>query len=162
MELTNNQITRRATIFGTPRDTYTEDQVSGELIVSNFCADLIYTANFPALTDDENLRQDALLAFIAGDNLIKHSLANATIWYTRFLRQKFLHQWPLLAKSLNKLDSKSATPNKGDLVVVYDFLMTVGLRLKTQCDLTLAGIIDELEFKDQLKDQDDGERALQN
>ncbi|KAH7407371.1 hypothetical protein BKA64DRAFT_413789 [Cadophora sp. MPI-SDFR-AT-0126] len=115
-----------------------------------------------ALTDDERQRQDYLLALIVGDNLIKGSLADACIWYSRFLRHKFISHWHLLAPTLVGLDDDSTGPKQGDLVVVYNFVITVARLLKTQSNLALAEVVDGCENEQQLKQQLDSERALHN
>ncbi|KAK0100807.1 hypothetical protein ONS95_007254 [Cadophora gregata] len=119
-------------------------------------------ASLSALTDDERQRQDCLLALIVGDNLIKGSLADACIWYSRFLRHKLISHWHLLAPTLVGLDDDSTGPRQGDLVVAFNFAITVARLLKTQSNLALAEIVDGLENEQQLKQQLDSERALHN
>lgn len=97
-----------------------------------------------------------------GDNLIKGSLADACIWYSRFLRHKFISHWHLLAPTLIGLDDDSTGPKQGDLVVVYNFAITIARLLKTQSNLALAEIVDGCENEQQLKQQLDSERALHN
>jgi len=67
-----------------------------------------------------------------------------------------------LAPALVGIDDESTAPKKGDLVVVYNFLMTVARLLKTQSSLALSEIVDELDNELQLKQQLDGERAIPN
>ncbi|KAG4441575.1 hypothetical protein IFR05_002960 [Cadophora sp. M221] len=119
-------------------------------------------ASLSPLTDDERQRQDCLLALIVGDNFIKGSLADACIWYSRFLRHKFISHWHLLAPTLVGLEDSSTGPRAGDLVVVYNFAITVARLLKSQSSLALAEIVDGLENEQQLKQQLDSERALHN
>lgn len=122
----------------------------------------MFIASLPPLTDAERQRQDYLLALIVGDNLIKDSLADACIWYSRFLRYKFISHWHLLAPTIVGLDDISTGPRQGDFVVVYNFAITVARLLKTQSSLALAEIVDGLENEEQLKQQLDSERALHN
>jgi len=123
---------------------------------------LTSVANLPPLTEDETQRQDCLISFIVGDNIIKGSLATACVWYSRFLRYKFNSHWYLLAPALVGIDDESTAPKTGDLIVVYNFVMTVARLLKTQSSLALAEIVDELDNELQLKQQLDGERAIPN
>lgn len=84
------------------------------------------------------------------------------MWYTRFLRYQFFIHWHILAPALIGLNSETVAPKPGNLVVVYKFLMTVALLLKTESGVALAEIVDGLDNEQQLKQQLDGERALHN
>jgi uncharacterized membrane protein YqjE len=123
---------------------------------------LTSVANLPPLTEDETQQQDCLISFIVGDTIIKGSLATACVWYARFLRYKFNSHWHLLAPVLVGIDDESTAPKRGDLVIVYKFVMTVARLLKTQTSLALSEIVDELDNELQLKQQLDGERAIPN
>lgn len=116
----------------------------------------------PALTSAEMQGQDSLIVFIVGDQLIKGTLANACLWYSRYLRSKFHHHWHLLVQALAGLEDNSTVPASGDLVVVYEFVLVVVKLLKYRKDLALVDIVDELSNRNLLKTQLDEERAVPN
>jgi hypothetical protein len=93
---------------------------------------------------------------------MKGTLATACLWYCRFLQSKFRSHWHLLAPSLVGLYDTSTTPTPGDLVVVYNFVITVAQLLKTRQELALVDIVDELDNENLLKPQPDEERAKPN
>lgn len=120
------------------------------------------SANLPRLMENETQRQDHLISFIVGDEIIKGSLATACVWYKCFLRYKFISHWELFAQTLVGIDDKSTAPKPGDLVVIYKFAKTVAQLLKTESNLAVSQIVDELDNQRQLKPQLDGERAIPN
>jgi hypothetical protein len=99
---------------------------------------------------------------MVGDQLVKGSLATSCTWYVLFLESKFRNHWHLLVPALKGLDNESTGPQTGDLVVVYDFIITVARLLKTRKDLALVEVVDELDNQDMLKPQLDEERAIPN
>jgi hypothetical protein len=115
-----------------------------------------------SLTDAEMKRQDSLILFIVGDQLVKGSLATSCLWYSRYLRSKFYHHWHLLAPALTGLEDNSVAPASGDLVVVYDFVIEVAKLFKSRKDVALVEIVDELDNRNLLKPQMDEERAIPN
>lgn len=118
--------------------------------------------NLPSLTVVETRHQDRLISIIVGDEARKGTLATACSWYCRFLQSKFRSHWHLLAPSLVGLYDASTTPTPGDLVVVYNFVITVAQLLKTRQQLALVDIVDELDNENLLKPQLDEERAMPN
>jgi hypothetical protein len=123
---------------------------------------LTSAATLPQLTQDETQQQDQLISFIVGDEIIKGALATACVWYKCFLRYKFISHWRLIAQALEGIDDTSTAPKPGDLVVVYKFAKTVAQLLKTESNLAVSQIVDELDNQRQLKPQLDGERAIPN
>jgi hypothetical protein len=115
-----------------------------------------------ALTDAEMQKQDSLIVLITGDQMIKGSLADSCLWYSRYLRSKFHSHWHLLAPALVGLEDNSTAPASGDLVVVYEFVLAVAKLFKSKKDLALVEIVDELENRGLLKQQLDDERAIHN
>lgn len=115
-----------------------------------------------ALTDAERQKQDNLIVLITGDQLIKGSLADSCLWYSRYLRSRFHNHWHLLAPALVGLEDNSLAPASGDMVVVYEFVLAVAKLLKNKPDLALVEIVDELENRGLLKQQLDDVRAIPN
>jgi len=74
----------------------------------------------------------------------------------------FSRHWHLLRSTLKGLDDKSTVPQRGDLTIVYGFIITVAKLLKTKENLALVDIVDELDNGDILKPQLDEERAIPN
>ncbi|KAH0548352.1 hypothetical protein GP486_007972, partial [Trichoglossum hirsutum] len=121
------------------------------------------TADREALTDAEVQSRDRLILLIIGDDqYIKGSLGDSRNWYTQYLESNFKHHWHLLRPALKGLDDESKQRQPGDLLVIYDFLITVAGLLKTKENLALVDIVDELDNGDFLKPQLDAERAIPN
>jgi len=119
-------------------------------------------ATLPGLTEDETQQQDHLVSFIVGDEIIKGPLATACVWYKCFLRYKFISHWKLFAQTLEGIDDASTAPKPGNLFVVYKFAKIVAQLLKTESNLAVSQVVDELDNQRQLKPQLDGERAIPN
>ncbi|KAI9785982.1 MAG: hypothetical protein M1839_008248 [Geoglossum umbratile] len=116
-----------------------------------------------ALPDGELQSRDRLIHLIVGDDQeIKRSLGDSCNWYTRYLELNFRHHWHLLRPALKGLNNESHQPQTGELVVVYDFIITVARLFKTKENLALVDIVDELDNQDLLKPQLDEERAIPN
>jgi hypothetical protein len=114
------------------------------------------------LTPEELQKQDALIYFLVGEQIVKGSLINSCLWYGRYLQSKFHCHWRLLAPALVGLEDNSTKPVSGDFIIVYTFVMEVAKLLKTRRNLALVEIVDELDNQQLLKSQMDEERAILN
>ena len=114
------------------------------------------------MTNEERQSQDSLISFLVGNQLIKGTLADCCLWYTRYLQSKIYHHWHLFSPALVGLEDNSTAPRPGDLVIVFKFINIVVKLVKTRKDLALVEIVDELDNENLLKPQMDEERAIPN
>lgn len=114
------------------------------------------------LTEEELKKQDELIKFLTGEQMIKGSMISSCLWYTRYLQSKFRSQWHLLVSALVGLEHNSPKPAPGDFIVVYSFMKEVAKLLKNRRNLALVEVVDELDNQRLLKPQMDTERAVLN
>lgn len=132
------------------------------LFASRYCISLTAPDDAEKLTYEELQYEGKLISFIVGDDIQKGSLQRACQWYSRQLQMRFKEAWHLLAPSLVGLADDSSEPRPGDLVIVYNFVLAVGLLLSVKKNIALVEFVDELDNNNLLKPQMDGERAKPN
>lgn len=117
----------------------------------------------PILTETELETQDSLVKFIIGDEFIKGSLIDCCLWYKRYLQSKIYSHWHLISRSLVGIECNSVAPRQGDLTLIFNYVLEVARLFKDRKNLTIVGIVDDLDNSGLFKFQaDDEERALLN
>lgn len=114
------------------------------------------------MNDEERTRQDALISFILDGSLIKGTLINCSLWYASYLHTQVRHRWTQITIVFEDLDKESLQPKDGELVVIFDWLLMMARLLKTQPNLTLVDLVDEMDNANMLRQQEDEERAAPN
>ncbi|KAH6690246.1 hypothetical protein BKA61DRAFT_585093 [Leptodontidium sp. MPI-SDFR-AT-0119] len=122
----------------------------------------IQTHDYPSSTVEEVRHRDEFFYRVFGKESLNPEFASTRSWYSQFLEWKFRIHWRLMSQALRGLDEDSLMPQPGNLVVVYDFLTTVGVLLKARENLVLVEVVDELDNNNALKEQLDQERGIPN